>query len=378
MVAEPVAAPPERTRRAKKWIQGVVSAVLVVAVFAFALPKLADFSDVWREITEMTWLEIATIVLVGVWNIFTYWLVMMAALPRSNVWQVSKVNLATTAVSNTLPAGGALGVAATFGMFSSYGFSNSQISGYVLVSGIWNNFVKLGMPVIALALLAVQGDASGGLITAAVIGVGVLAAAVVMFVLTLRSDRLARRIGRGLGTAFSAFRKLVGKGPVTGWDAAASRFGRETGELVRGGWLRLTLVSLVSHLSLYFVLLLSLRHVGVSDQDVGWAQVLAAFAFIRLVSALPITPGGLGVVELGLSAALVEAGGPEAPVVAAVLLYRAITYVLPIPLGAVAYLKWRGGSEARRLRVEAQKQAVAAATAEPIAGRAEAPVGPPT
>ena len=100
-----------------------MSAILVIAVFTFALPKLADFSEVWREITEMTWIEIGSLVFAGVWNLFTYWLVMMAALPRSNVWQVSKVNLATTAVSNTLPAGGALGVAATFGMFSSYGFT---------------------------------------------------------------------------------------------------------------------------------------------------------------------------------------------------------------------------------------------------------------
>jgi hypothetical protein len=186
-VVEGIGAPADRAGRgnAKKIIQGVVSAILVIAVFAFALPKLADFSEVRQEIVDMTWIELATLLLFGVWNLFTYWLVMMAALPGSNVWQVSKVNLATTAVSNTLPAGGALGVAATFGMFSSYGFTNSQISGYVVVSGIWNNFVKLGMPVVALACLAFQGEAGGGLITAAVIGVGALVAAIVLFGLTL-------------------------------------------------------------------------------------------------------------------------------------------------------------------------------------------------
>jgi uncharacterized membrane protein YbhN (UPF0104 family) len=50
-----------------------------------------------------------------------------------------------------------------------------------------------------------------------------------------------------------------------------------------------------------------------------------ACAFIRLVSALPITPGGLGVVELGLTAALIAAGGDRAEVVAGVLVYRALT-----------------------------------------------------
>jgi uncharacterized protein (TIRG00374 family) len=370
-VAEQTGAPLEPVAdkgNAKKIVQGVVSAVLVIAVFAFALPKLADFSEVWREITEMTWIEITSIVLAGLWNLITYWFVMMAALPGSNIWQVSKVNLATTAVSNTLPAGGALGVAATFGMFSTYGFTNSQISGYVVVSGIWNNFVKLGMPVIALAFLALQGEASGALVTAAVVGVAVLVAAIVLFVLMLRSDQFARAIGRGLGKVASVLRKPFKRPPVTGWDGAASRFRGETGELVRDRWLRLTVTSIVSHLSLFFVLLLALRHVGVSQQEVSWAEALAAFAFIRLVSALPITPGGLGVVELGLSAALVQAGGAEAPVVAAVLLYRAITYVLPIPLGAAAYLKWRRGADARRIRVEEQKREAAAQSPDPVAG----------
>jgi putative heme transporter len=344
-------------KRVKTILQAIVSLALVVAVFAFALPKLADFSDVWTEITEMTWLELVTVLIIGLWNLATYWFVMMAALPGSNIWQVMKVNLATTAVSNTLPAGGALGVAATFGMFGQYGFSNSQITGYVVVSGIWNNFVKLGMPVIALACLAVQGKASGGLITAAVIGVIVLVVAIVLFVMVLRSDRLARAIGRGLGRFVSFIKKLFGGSPVEGWDAAASRFRAETGDLVRSRWLRLTVTSLVSHFSLYLVLLICLRHVGVSDEQVAWAEVLAAFSFIRLVSALPITPGGLGVVELGLSAALSRAGGVEAQVVAAVLLYRAITYVLPIPLGAFAYLNWARGSEARRRRVEEQRAA---------------------
>ena len=66
-----------------------------------------------------------------------------------------------------------------------------------------------------------------------------------------------------------------------------------------------------------------------------------AFAFVRFLTALPITPGGLGVIELGLSAALVYAGGPRAEVVAAVLVFRALTYLVQIPFGAITYVYWR-------------------------------------
>ncbi|MGH2827628.1 MAG: lysylphosphatidylglycerol synthase transmembrane domain-containing protein, partial [Actinomycetota bacterium] len=81
--------------------------------------------------------------------------------------------------------------------------------------------------------------------------------------------------------------------------------------------------------------------------EASWIQVLAAFAFIRLISALPITPGGLGVVELGLTAALIAAGGDREEVVAGVLVYRAFTYLLPIPFGALTYVAWRRGAKRR-------------------------------
>ena len=64
---------------------------------------------------------------------------------------------------------------------------------------------------------------------------------------------------------------------------------------------------------------------------------------MRLLSAIPITPGGIGVVELGLTASL-GAGLPQSvqnQVAAAVLLYRAATWFVPIPLGVAAWLFWR-------------------------------------
>ena len=89
------------------------------------------------------------------------------------------------------------------------------------------------------------------------------------------------------------------------------------------------------------MLVTSLRVMGVSDDEVGWAEVLAVFAFARLLTAIPLTPGGVGVVELALITGLTRAGGDAAQVVAAVLLFRLLTYVLPIVLGAFTYVVWR-------------------------------------
>ena len=89
------------------------------------------------------------------------------------------------------------------------------------------------------------------------------------------------------------------------------------------------------------MLLVALRQVGVSEAEVSWAEVLAVFAFARLATAIPFTPGGAGVVEAVLIGGLVAAGGEADQVTAAVLVYRALTWALPILVGIVCYLWWR-------------------------------------
>ena len=81
--------------------------------------------------------------------------------------------------------------------------------------------------------------------------------------------------------------------------------------LAARGW-RITAATIVSYLTLWLVLLACLRGTGLSQAQVPWQTSLAAFAFIRLLTALPITPGGVGITELGL-AGLLAAGAGHAP-----------------------------------------------------------------
>jgi uncharacterized membrane protein YbhN (UPF0104 family) len=107
------------------------------------------------------------------------------------------------------------------------------------------------------------------------------------------------------------------------------------------GW-RITAATAASNLTLWLVLLACLRGMGLSQAQVPWQTSLAAFAFVRLLTVLPITPGGLGITELGLIATLAGAGHHDGvQVTAAVLLYRAVTYLPPIPLGVIACLIWQ-------------------------------------
>jgi uncharacterized protein (TIRG00374 family) len=348
----PVLPPPKggRHRGVARTVQVVLSLVVVVATFVLILPKIASYSAVWRTITELTWLELATLVAATVFNLFTYWWQMMAALPRLTLWQSAVNNQTTTTISNVLPGGGVIAPGMTFGMLRSWGFTGSEIGLMISTTSIWNSFMKLGLPVIALAILAITGEATTALLIPAVIGLAILAGCLALFVLMLWKKQFTRTIGEGLGNAWSRIRRFLRRPPVTTWGEGAVRFRKQTIELLARRWVPLTLTTFVSHLALWFVLLLALRHVGVSEQEVSWAEVLAVFAFARLLSAAPITPGGLGVVELALIGGLYAAGKSTADVpldlfraqiAAAVLLFRALTYGVQIPLGGLTYLIWQ-------------------------------------
>jgi putative heme transporter len=344
----------ERAKKAKfglrQAIQLVITIVVLVLIFVFLLPKFADYGAVWKTITSMTWLEIASLFVVGLWNLFSYLPVLTAVLPGLTLRQAFVSTEATTAIANTFPAGGAVAIGLTYAMYNSWGFTGAEIVRSIIVSGVWNTFAKLGMPIIALGLLVLQGSATPGLVTASLIGLAVLVGAVVVFALLLRSEQLARAVGSTLGRMAGWFYRLIRKQYGRDMASAAVEFRENTVGLLERRWLRITIAVLVSHLSLFVVLLLCLRHVGVSEQEVSTVKAFAAFSFVRLLSALPITPGGAGIVELGYVAAL-GAGQSDivkAQIVAATLVFRAITYFLPIPIGVGTWLFWRRNTSWRK------------------------------
>ena len=336
-----------RPARRQLALQVLLAVAIVALVYLVLLPKLVDVREVWMTLRAMTWLELVTLLAAAVWNLGSYLLPQLVALPGLTPRQAAIESHTSTAVGNLLPAGQAVGLGVTYRFYSSYGFPPSQIARSLLIQGVWNNFVKLGMPIVAVGLLVLTRHAAGELTPVAVIGVVLFGVALAGFALALSSERRAKRIGAALAAAASLPRRLAGRRGRLSWAEGAVRFRSDVIALLRPRWHWLTLTTLISHLSLFLVLLLALRHVGVAESQVSWIEVLAAFSLVRLLSAFPITPGGLGVVELGLAAVLVVAGGEKAKVVAAVLVFRALSFLLPMPIGALTYWLWRR-TEGRR------------------------------
>jgi putative heme transporter len=333
----------ETTRRsspAKMTLRVAVSLLLIAVIFWYLLRDIS-LAAVGAAITAMTWGELAGLLVIASWNLVTYAFVWMTVTPGLSFGRAMIMTQATTAITNTVPAGSAIGIGMTYAMLHSWGFSRSRTTIAVLVSGVWNAFAKLAIPVLALALVALQGNASAARITAAGLGIGGLIAAIVVFALMLRSERMAEKVGVVAGRVVSRLLALIRRPPVQGWEIATVKFRARTVDLLEHGWFPITAATLVSHLSLYLVLLVCLRDVGISNVEVNWAEILAVFAFARLATAIPFTPGGAGVVEAVLITGLTAAGGDKPEVVAAVLVYRALTWGLPILVGIVCLLWWR-------------------------------------
>jgi uncharacterized protein (TIRG00374 family) len=119
------------------------------------------------------------------------------------------------------------------------------------------------------------------------------------------------------------------------------RFRAQAIGLLRRRWHVLTLGTLTGQLTVFVLFLVSLRVLDVSAGEVNGIEAFAAWSLVRLLGSLPITPGGIGVVEVGLTTALVGFGGDNAEVVAAVLLYRFLSIVPTLLLGLAAGVIWR-------------------------------------
>jgi putative heme transporter len=335
---------PVRRRRfgktQRRLVGGAASVVVIAAVFVFLLPRIADYRDVWETVKELGWEEWALLAGATLLNIATFPPPWMVALPGFRYREALAMTQASTALSLVAPAGAAVGMAASYSMLRSWGFAGRPVGLAVAVTGIWNQLANLAFPVVALALLTGEDQDHPALRTAAIVGVVVLVVVIAAFALSLSSASRARRVG----DLVSRLARWAG-GVVhrrVGWTGEGLvRFRSSALGLLRRRWHVLTVATLVGHLTVFVLLLACLRTVGVGSSEITWIEAFAAWALVRILGALPLTPGGVGIVELGLSGALVAFGASNADAVTATLLYRALTVLPTLGLGMLAAATWR-------------------------------------
>lgn len=322
--------------RRQVW-SAVISVLVVAVVFGLGLPRFASYEQAWHRLRHVTRLEMAAMGVAAAWNLVSYWLLQMASLPGLTWRRAALATEASTAAANVLPAGAAISVGLTASMYRSWGFSADTIARSLVLSGTWNGLVKLATPLVAAALLlGVGGDNPP--VAVGIVSVGALFMVLFVSVASLHDPTALGRVVGAVERRVSAVFVRIGRRPVQGWQSALERVRSASVELVGQRWFVLSLAAVVSHLSLFLVLAVTMA--GIPLRGVSVLEALAAFAVVRVALILPLTPGGAGLAELGFTGLLVAAGAPSADAVAVVLVFRALTWLVQIPIGAVAYGIW--------------------------------------
>lgn len=321
--------------------EALTSVVLVAVIFAFVIPWLtkADYGEVWDQIKALSLPEVAVLFAMWFASMFTIWSFLTHTLPGLTRSQAAVMNLSGSAVANVVPFGGAVGVGATYAQGLSWGFDPPNITLSVLVSGVWNVFSKLVFPVVALTMLALSGTTTAGLNVAALVSVAGTWGAVAVFAALIRYERAAVWVGTRTETVVNAIHRVFRRSPPGGVSEAVLDFRRRSVALVKQRWLPLTTWMVLYKVTSFLLQLACVRAIGIGD-DLTWVEVFAAYALGEIMTASPLTPSGVGGVELASAGAMISFGAPQDAAVAAVLLFRAFTYLFEIPVGAIAWLVW--------------------------------------
>lgn len=326
----------------RRLLESAISLTVTFIMFLFVVPAVSGshYSAIWDQISR---LSIATLaMLTGIWAlaVLAYSGVMVNCLPGLRRRQAITVNLAGSAVSNVVPFGGAVGVGATYAIDMSWGFSPPTVTLSILVSGVWNVFVKLALPVIAVVLLLTTGRDTGQLVIPAILGVAALIGAIGVLALIMRSEALAIRVAALGQRIITVLGRRIRRLASIDVERSVLDFRHHSIGLLRGHWVLITIWVVLFNLIQFLLLLACVRSIGLDTHQLGWIEVFAAFAFARLLETIPITPSGVGFVETGAAATLISFGGDAEAATAAVFLFRGFTYLLEIPTGAVAWGVW--------------------------------------
>ena len=322
--------------------RGLAGVVLVVAL---AVAVWFQRSTISSALDEIGGLSLVAILLLGSLTVYERWSradIVRRLLGRPiGIVDAVVIHDVGTAVSKGVPLGGALGTAMRWSIVRESGVRSTRFATMLIAYGIATTFVSWLLPFIALSVDLTQRSAD--VTDVAILGViaVVVVASAGFWMVVLRSERLEAWATHRLERIWV---RLAGRVPsLATHDPAAgvAQVRRELHAIARRPWSLLGRAMLAQACG-SVILLVALRSLGVGD-ELGATEFFRVFFITHLLGTFAPTPGGVGVVEAGATGALVAAGVDTSTALAGVLVYRFLTYVLPIVFGAVLYVLWRSG-----------------------------------
>jgi uncharacterized protein (TIRG00374 family) len=328
--------PTHRLRRTVAWL--AVTGVSLYLVF----PSIVEIFGSWRQITRFSVPSLAAMAALQLASLACLWALQRVAL-RAQRWRpVVASQLAGNALSKIAPGGGALGSALQYRMLVQAGLPPGSTVGALTASNLLVFAVVLALPVLAIPAL-LRGSVDPSLLHTTLIGLAIFAVAGAVGAVLLSTDRPLAWVGRATQRVRNRLRPRAE--PLLGLPTRLLQERDRILATLGPRWKRALAATVGRWVFDYATLLAALAAIGSHPRP---GLVLLAFCGAQVLAQIPITPGGLGFVEAGLTAMLALTGVSAGDAVLATFAYRLFSYWLPLPLGLVglALAPKAGGQQA--------------------------------
>ena len=326
--------------RLKKYLGPIFSVLITVIVLWFVtqwLLKDTDIPTIWDILIGISKTSLVILVLSAVFNIWIFQYPYLVTTKNLKFWQAFQVRNASFAISNSLPAGGTIGLTFQYAMLRSFGISGKDSSATIGIASVWNGLISFFMPVLGLVSLTLTGEVTSGLIRSTIIGLVVLLISSGLFYTALKSTLGSIWVGSLLSKIVNPIRKLFRKQSIN-LSISIDAFRLQVNELVKNKWKMISLTNFLVQIAMFLVFWASVYAVGIS---VAGGIIFAVFCFGRIGTTIPLTPGGLGTTDVIMVSMLQFFGADTQTSLAAVLLWRGFFYIPQVLAGLLSFIFWQ-------------------------------------
>ncbi|MFM8303763.1 MAG: YbhN family protein [Actinomycetota bacterium] len=306
--------------------------LVVTAVSLYLLaPSIGEVFSAWDRLGDFNPLALPLVVVLETASFGCVWLLTAIALRREHWDAIIASQLAANAFNRVTPGGGATGAALQTRMLVDAGFAYPTALTALAVQSMLVTAALVAMPVFVIPGVLTGAVLPGSLLQAAWLGALVFVVMAGIGALLLATRRPVQILGDTLARVANVVRFRKPRIEGLGHRLLVER--DEIRDTMGSRWLEAVGAAVGRWFFEYLVLLVALYAIDAKPDP--WS-VLLAFVAASVLSMIPLTPGGLGFVEAGLAATLVAAGIGAEKALAATLLFRLVSFWLPLPVGAVA------------------------------------------
>ena len=324
----------------KKTAGSVFSIAISIGVLWFVgdwLLKDADLDQVLQISSQISLISILLLLASAIFNVWIFQYPYLVTTPSLKFWQAFQVRNASFAISNSLPAGGTIGLSVQYAMLRSFGIGVKEIGATVGIASLWNGLISFFMPVLGLVALILVGQSTQNLVQSTLVGILILIFSLILFYTSLKSSQGSLLVGRLLSILINPIRKIFRK-PEIDLVGSINTFRLSVNELVKRKWKSISITNFLVQIGMFLVFLASAKAIGI---EISSLVIFAIFCFGRVGTTIPLTPGGLGTTDLIMSSLLQFFGVSPELSLTAVLLWRGFFYIPQVFLGLLSFIYWQ-------------------------------------